>query len=127
MIVVGGVVGGYDIDDAWVLTWTPPTGAPGPVEPLPGRVALALPWPNPFAHSTTVSFSLADRGPARLHVFDSAGRRVRVLADEPVAAGPREVVWDGIDDHGRRVSHGVYFVRLETRESTLARKVVLLK
>jgi hypothetical protein len=37
------------------------------------------------------------------------------------------VFWRGRDDAGRTVTPGVYFVRLQARDFTAHRKVVLLK
>lgn len=83
--------------------------------------------PNPFNPKTSVSFSLAERGNARLRVYDANGRLVRTLADGPREAGAHTVTWDGRDQAGRGAASGVYFVRLEAGGKTDARKMVLLK
>ncbi len=84
--------------------------------------------PNPFNPSTQITFTLPEAGPVRLSVYDIAGRRHRLLnPDRSLAAGTHRYVWDGRDDRGRELSSGVYFLRLETREGTLSRKLVLLK
>ena len=54
-----------------------------------------------------------------------AGRRVRQLADRTFPAGPSEVQWDGRDAEGRRLSPGVYFVRLEAEAGARTRKILL--
>lgn len=68
--------------------------------------------PNPFNPETTISFELLEAGAARLAVFDLAGRLVRTLVDESMAAGGHEVVWDGRDASGREVGSGTYQARL---------------
>ena len=55
--------------------------------------------------------------PARLEVFDLAGRRVRTLTDGMLPSGATVVPWDGRDDDGAPARRGVYFARLTTRES----------
>jgi flagellar hook assembly protein FlgD len=64
---------------------------------------------------------------ARVNVFDVEGRLVKTLLETQLPAGRHEVFWDGTDRHGRRVSPGVYFTRVETERASRQTKVVLLK
>jgi hypothetical protein len=98
---------------------------------LPGAGAVAtrlLPnRPNPFNPETEVRFALARAGRVRLEVFDAAGRRVAVLADEVREAGEHQVAWRGRDQGGRTVPSGAYYVRLEADGGRDTRKIMLLK
>ncbi len=77
------------------------------------RNALDPAYPNPFAQSTSLRFTLPQRGSAvRLDVFDVSGRRVRTIFDRPIAKGTHVAGWDSRDDFGSRVAPGVYFARL---------------
>ncbi|MCB9516745.1 MAG: T9SS type A sorting domain-containing protein [Candidatus Latescibacteria bacterium] len=84
-------------------------------------------WPNPFNPKTTLSFSLAHEGDARLSIHDVLGREVAVLVDGPRPAGSQQVSWDGRDAAGRPVSSGVYFARLVSAGERHSRKLVLSK
>ena len=90
-----------------------------------------LPWPhqypNPFNPQTTIAFTLRDRGPVSLKVYDVSGQLVRTLADEELAAGSHSRVWDGHDGSGKSVASGVYFYKLVTNDFSQTRKMVLLK
>lgn len=83
--------------------------------------------PNPFQHFTTIHFDLPQAGDVRMQVYDIAGRRVRTLASASMPAGNRSVTWDGVDGAGRRVSAGVYFLRLETHGGRQDRRMLVLK
>ena len=83
--------------------------------------------PNPFNPSTTISFSLCDRGAVSLVIYDVAGRLVNVLVDDVMDAGTHDVTWDGRGNAGRTVASGVYFYRLRVGEFTDTRKMVLLR
>jgi hypothetical protein len=83
--------------------------------------------PNPFNPLTKLSFELAAPGPARLKVFDLAGRVVATLVDEYCDAGGHEVLWNGKDADGRLSAAGVYLYRLETESTTETRRMVLVK
>ena len=97
------------------------------MDPVPLVNALHQNHPNPFNPSTTISFSLRERGQASLTVYDVAGRLVRVLIDGVKEAGPYDVTWDGRNMDGSAVASGVYFYRLETGEFAETKKMVLLR
>jgi hypothetical protein len=68
--------------------------------------------------TSTVRLGIAQQGRVQVHVYDVAGRRVRLLADRVFPPGEQELVWDGTDDGGRRVGRGVYFVRSSNQKGT---------
>lgn len=94
----------------------------------PGSLAVALdrPAPNPAQTIAGLIFTLAKPGPARVEVFDLAGRRVRSLANGHYAAGPTPIGWDLADASGRRVAAGIYLVRAVAEGATAARRLVVL-
>ena len=83
--------------------------------------------PNPFNPSTTISFSLSTPSYVSLRIYDASGRYIRTLIDEPYDAGRHEERWDGRDDHGRELSSGLYFCRIEAGALSETRKMVLLR
>jgi len=89
---------------------------------------LAAPFPNPFSERTTLRFTLPDRAPVRLAIYDVLGRRVTTLLDRPAASGTHRIPWDGTDAAGRRVAAGTYVAHLETgTDSGRATRSVLLR
>ncbi|MCP4545158.1 MAG: hypothetical protein GY835_01680 [bacterium] len=102
------------------------TAIPGE-EAAPQRAALGPNFPNPFNPKTTIQFDLPATGMVKLMVFDVTGRRVRTLLDGKAVMGHHEIVWDGRDATGHQVASGLYFTRLIMSESTLTRKMMLLK
>ena len=88
---------------------------------------LEATFPNPFRRSTNVAFSVATAGPISLEVFDVGGRHVQTLVSEFRPAGRHTIAWDGVDDAGRPVSGGVYFVRLVGGGRIDREKIVFLK
>jgi M6 family metalloprotease-like protein len=98
----------------------------------PGVMANALyqNHPNPFNPTTTIRYSIKERGRVTLVIYNAAGQRVKTLVDEvktPSAAG-LSTVWNGTNDEGERVASGVYLYKLTTSDGYQAvRKLVLLK
>jgi hypothetical protein len=99
----------------------PPASSP------PARTELGIMAPNPFRDATSVHLSLREAGRVRLAVFDLVGRRVRVLHDGPMAAGPQAVRWDGRDDRGAALAPGNYVMQLEAGEVMQSRAVRLVR
>lgn len=95
---------------------------------VPTEYALDQNYPNPFNPSTTITFKLLDSGKITLNIFNILGHKVRTLVDEKKVSGQYTVIWNGKDDHGQKLSSGVYFYRLATENKLLAtRKMLMLK
>ncbi len=122
----GSLTGGaYSIQGGWGV----PTDAPSPeVTEGSGPLIFRLHGnsPNPFATTTSIAFSLPRETPVVLRVYDLAGRRVRNVLERPLGPGRHQVVWDGRDESGRRVAHGLYMVRLQAGELQAHRKLALV-
>ncbi len=84
-------------------------------------------WPNPVKDTTHIGFAIPREGPAKLRIYDVAGRLVRTLLDGPVTHGENFLVWDGRDEIGRAVAGGVYFYRLEADGEVRTRKLLLVR
>jgi hypothetical protein len=89
--------------------------------------ALEPPSPNPARASTTIRFTLPRSGTARLDVFDTAGRRVRVLLNEAVTAGIHTQRFPLSDGVGHDLASGLYLVRLEAAGRVLTRRVAVVR
>ena len=82
---------------------------------------------NPFTPMSEISFALPRDARVSAEVYDLAGRRVAVLLDAALPAGPRRIAWDGRDMSGQHAPSGVYLLRLafdgraRTHKITLAR------
>ncbi|MGD9546732.1 MAG: S8 family serine peptidase [Candidatus Krumholzibacteriia bacterium] len=89
---------------------------------LPDSVVLGQNSPNPFNPRTTITFSLPASGHVRLAVYNVKGQLVETLADGAYGAGAHTFAWDAKDSPS-----GVYFYRLETKNSSETRKMIMLK
>lgn len=78
----------------------------------PALFTLAQNYPNPFNPATTIRYDLAAKSRVSLTVFDALGRQVTTLLSAVRPGGTYEVVWDGRDHAGQKVSSGLYFYRL---------------
>jgi len=83
--------------------------------------------PNPSGQASVIRFGLPVAGPARLRVYDCAGRIMREFPSDELPAGSHTVSWDGTDEHGDPASAGVYVVRLETPNGAIVRKLARVR
>jgi hypothetical protein len=82
-------------------------------------------FPNPF--KTTLNIVLQTLGQSRidLKLYDVTGRLVKQFSSLSSESCKR-ITWDGIDNKGRAVPQGIYFLRIDNLDSgdILCRKVL---
>ena len=88
-------------------------------------------YPNPFTHSTTISLGLNTDNTevTEISIYNIKGQKIRTFANEQISKSPnQQIIWDGKDDSGAKVSSGIYFYKLTIPNAEpVTRKMVLLK
>ncbi|MDD3536486.1 MAG: S8 family serine peptidase [Candidatus Cloacimonetes bacterium] len=99
------------------------------VEELAPALATELKgaYPNPFNPSTTLSFSLKDKGEVSLDIYNQKGQKVRSLYSGSLEAGEHQLVWNGTDDGGRTMPSGLYYYRMKSGTYSSTRKMIMMK
>lgn len=93
------------------------------VHPLAQPFTLAPNYPNPFAGTTTLSYSITEPAHLRLAVVDLLGRTIDTLVDGSQAPGTYTVAFDATD-----LPSGLYFYRLEANDVLVqARTMTVMK
>jgi len=52
---------------------------------------------------------------------------VRTLVNTVEDAGYKSIIWDGLDQHGRLISTGVYIYKIQAGNFSQTRKMVFMK
>jgi hypothetical protein len=74
----------------------------------------------------SVQFALPEEGLTRLWVNSYCDEdTVRLLISDTLPAGIHWIQWNGLDDAGRQVPDGVYWVHLETSAESWARPILM--
>jgi hypothetical protein len=97
-------------EETFTATWDEP--------PAPGAdVVLLPPVPNPFNPHCTIRWE--SRVPTRdtLNLYDLQGHRIASSSYDERAAGLREFLWDGRNQHGQPCASGVYLYDITCRGS----------
>jgi sugar lactone lactonase YvrE len=101
----------------------------GPISVTATAVArLQQNRPNPFlGNSTIIPFILSKYGDVTLRILDLSGRQVRLLVNERMSPGERQILWDGKNDRGETVSAGVYVYDLTAPAFRASRRLVKIR
>ena len=86
---------------------------------------LFAPKPNPFRNSTAIQYAVNTSGLTSVKVFDLSGRTVRTLTNTKHKPGRYSITWNRTDDRGKKLSEGVYFIRLSSPNCEKTRKAVI--
>jgi len=89
---------------------------------LPNDYSLLQNYPNPFNPATTISYAIPLQSFVSLKVYDILGNEVAVLVNEEKQAGNYEVRFDASN-----LSSGVYLYRLQVKDFTELKKMILLR
>jgi flagellar hook capping protein FlgD len=80
----------------------------------PDMFAFGLIGSNPFRRHTVISYTLPERSPVRIDVYNVAGQRVRTLVNRTEERGTHSVAFDLRNGRGKGLGAGVYLVRITT-------------
>jgi hypothetical protein len=89
---------------------------------IPSVFSLSQNFPNPFNPSTTIQYSIKERTPVQLMLYDILGRVVEVLVNEEQYAGYYKVNFNG-----SRLASGIYLYRLKAGSFIETKKMLLIK
>lgn len=97
---------------------------------VPVAFRLVQNYPNPFNPSTTIRFGVPENmqdHKVKIKIYNVLGQEITELFNKVFEAGYHEVNWNGQNSYGHPVASGVYFYKLVSGNSTLARKMVLIR
>ncbi|MER3522963.1 MAG: hypothetical protein C4326_02575 [Ignavibacteria bacterium] len=94
---------------------------------VPATYTLSQNYPNPFNPSTHIIVELPQQSDVMLAVYNIIGERVATLMQGEFKAGRYEVTWQGKDDFGLQLATGVYLYRLDAGNTSMTKKMILLR
>jgi hypothetical protein len=93
--------------------------------PVPLTNFLAPTRPNPFRATTEITFGLKVQSDVDVAVYDVSGRRIVTLDRSRKDAGTYTITWNGKDSFNRKVSSGVYVLRMQAGDYESTRKLLI--
>ncbi len=81
--------------------------------------------PNPFTRATRIEYTLPKHGKVNVKVYNTLGQEVTTLFDGIKKSGTHELEWTGIDKNGTVLPKGIYFLKIETSDNKVTKKIIL--
>ena len=94
---------------------------------LPTEFKVSQNYPNPFNPSTTIKFALPANEKVSVKIYDMLGREIHTLLNSDLQAGNHQVVWNGNNSNGNKVSTGIYFYQVVAGNNVVTKKMILMK
>lgn len=79
-------------------------------------------YPNPFNPVTNIRYSIAKNDFVTIKIFDALGKEISTHVNEFQKSGTYEILFDA-----KNLSSGIYYFKLQTREFSDVKKMVLIK
>jgi len=107
--------------DEW-QDWITDVDQDNTVNTIPTEYSLDQNYPNPFNPSTVINFSIPSAGLTTLKVYNILGQEVATLVNKELTAGAYQ-----FEFNANNLSSGVYFYKLQSKDYSEVRKMMLMK
>ncbi len=84
-------------------------------------------YPNPFNPTTKISFNVPFDSKLKLEIYNVRGELINTLIDAEYSPGKYEVLWNGRNENGEKVTSGIYFYRFAANGFVQTKRMVLIK
>lgn len=122
----------HPFDAKWngikMVKWMNPCAAfySGDEELEANNASLSV-YPNPFNDNTQIYFVFKEPRVASIRIVDIMGRTITYFESKAYSVGENKIDWNGFDSHGDKISDGMYFVRVESKDATYTTKMLKVK
>lgn len=117
---------GWIVADSGKIFKTTNGGEPIGIEIIsnetPVKYRLSQNYPNPFNPSTKFQIDIKESGNVRLNIYDILGNEIAILIAQEMKPGTYNVDWNALNNPS-----GIYFYKIETKNFSETKKMVLLK
>ncbi len=85
-------------------------------------------YPNPFNPELTIRYNNTTKDVhTSISIFNVKGQLVKTFSTKVSQKGYNSLVWNGLDNNNKKVSTGIYFVKVGNNQNSEMQKVLLLK
>jgi len=122
----GYIVAGYaeiygpEARQVWLIKIAPEVGIEESVKSKDARFLLN--YPNPFTGVAEIGYGLPEDTRVIISIYNCLGQKVATIVDAKKSRGYHTANWDA-----KKMSAGVYFIKLKVEDYTETEKIVLLR
>jgi glucuronoarabinoxylan endo-1,4-beta-xylanase len=91
---------------------------------VPTKFKLGQNYPNPFSSTTAIPYTLNEEAKVNVKIYDVLGREVKKFSPSRENIGTHQILWDGKNNFGQKVSNGIYFYQFEINGKSQVKKLV---
>ncbi|MFL3005421.1 MAG: T9SS type A sorting domain-containing protein [Candidatus Neomarinimicrobiota bacterium] len=84
-------------------------------------------FPNPFNPSIVFKYKISKSNHVRIGIYNVLGKKVKSLVEEVQEAGNYYTKWDGNNEFNKPLPSGAYFLRMQSGEYYMIKKITLIK
>jgi len=96
-------------------------------ETVPKKFKISKIMPVPLCEEAVIEIGVPKKSYINLTLYDVTGRFVKNVFSGEKEPGYHTIRFDAKDDRGRRLSQGVYFLRMEASDFKENQKLVLIR
>lgn len=108
--------------DFIILKYTQQVGINTISNEVPSGFSLKQNYPNPFNPVTNIKFDMQKGDFVSVKIFNALGKEIETLVNEYKPAGMYEITFDA-----GRFESGIYFYKMETKDFSETKKMILVK
>ncbi|MEO0083288.1 MAG: M14 family zinc carboxypeptidase [candidate division WOR-3 bacterium] len=92
---------------------------------LNNKIALSV-MPNIFSNQTLITYSISKETKVCIQIFDVLGQNLGELINSVHKPGNYQVLWNGETQANKKLSTGIYFLKMSAEGSSTIRRILIL-
>jgi len=97
----------------------------GEVKPKPEFYLYGI-SPNPVRKYAKIKFSVKEETEVEIKIFDINGRVIKRVLKRKLNPGFYQVSWGIVDESGKRIGSGTYFIKYKAKDKLFIKKFIVL-
>ena len=89
--------------------------------------ALYVNYPNPFNPETNILYQIPEETKVKITIYNTLGKKIRILVNKNQPAGYYSVKWDGCDEKRQHVLSGIYIYEMKAENFRDIKRMLLMK
>ena len=81
--------------------------------------------PNPFKNFTLIEFYIDKMSDVEINIYSYQGQIIKSFKLDNLPAGNHQVIWNASDNSSKKVSNGIYFIKIKSENGTKTAKIIL--
>lgn len=96
-----------------------------PIENQGEQFQVLAAYPNPFANTTQIQYSIPEDGEVRVDILSSKGEMINTILWAPQYAGTNAITWNGNTPSGTSLANGMYYYHILYQGQTKTGRLLL--